>query len=257
MKFTHAITRKPSGSYLGAITTAELGQPDLEVTRQQHQQYCAVLKQAGLQVHILPALEAYPDSVFVEDTAIVESDFAVLSQPGAISRRGEAAEMLPVLEQNFERIYQIEGHGSLDGGDICKVQDRYYIGISARTNLEGAQQLAAIFNLFGYRSELIDIRGMQGVLHLKSGVNYLGDDCLLLDPRMVEKYHFKGYRQLVVPLEEAYAANSLRINDFLLVPKGFPKTLELVQQAGFHTLLLDVSEYRKMDGGLSCLSLRW
>lgn len=257
MKFTQAITRTPPQSYLHAITTAELGQPDLECAQQQHNQYCQILEQAGLQVRILPALEAYPDSVFVEDTAILEPDFAVLSQPGAISRRGEAAEMLPTLKDSFDRVYQIEGYGTLDGGDICKVEDRYYIGLSARTNLEGAQQLAAIFNHFGYPSELIDIRRMQGVLHLKSGVNYLGDDCLLLDPRMVEQYHFKGYRQLIVPLEEAYAANSLRINDLLLVPDGFPQTLELVQQAGFDTQLLDVSEYRKMDGGLSCLSLRW
>ena len=259
MKFTHAITRTPPNSYLHAITTAELGQPDLEIALQQHNQYCQVLEQAGLQVQALPALEAYPDSVFVEDTAILEPDFAVLSQPGAISRQGEATEMLPVLEENFDRVYQIEGHGTLDGGDICKVEDRYYIGISARTNLEGAQQLAAIFNHFGYRSELIDIRslGMQGVLHLKSAFNYLGEYRLLLDPRLVEQYHFKGYQELVVPLEEAYAANSLRINDLLLVPDGFPQTLELVQQAGFNTLLLDVSEYRKMDGGLSCLSLRW
>ena len=184
-------------------------------------------------------------------------NFAILSQPGAISRRGEAAEILPVLAEYFERIYQIDAPGTLDGGDICKVKDGYLIGLSARTNLEGAQQLAAIFNHFGYRSELIDIRPMQGVLHLKSAVNYLGEGMLLLDPRLVEKYSFEGYQQLVIPLEEAYAANCLRMNDLLLVPHGFPQTLELVTVAGFDTLLLDVSEYRKMDGGLSCLSLRW
>jgi dimethylargininase len=257
MKFTHAITRKPPESYLHAITTAELGQPDLALTQQQHLQYCQVLREAGLQVDVLPALEAFPDSVFVEDTAIVEPDFAVISQPGAISRRGEAAAMLPVLTEHFKRIYQIEGQGTLDGGDICKVKDGYLIGISARTNLEGARQLAAIFNHFSYRTELIDIRPLQGVLHLKSAVNYLGDGTLLLDPRLAEKFSFEGYHQLVIPLEEAYAANCLRINELLLVPDGFPQTLELVQQAGFTTRLLDVSEYRKMDGGLSCLSLRW
>jgi dimethylargininase len=165
--------------------------------------------------------------------------------------------MLPVLQKYYKRIYQIEGNATLDGGDICKADDIYYIGLSARTNLEGAQQLASILNYFGYRSELIDIRRLQGILHLKSAVNYLGEETLLLDPRLAAQWPFSGYRKLVVPLEEAYAANCLRLNEVLLVPFGFPHTLELVTNAGFDALLLDVSEYRKMDGGLSCLSLRW
>ena len=257
MKFTHAITRKPAESYLHGITTAELGQPDLVLAHKQHTRYCQALEQAGVQVEILPALEAYPDSVFVEDTAIVEPEFAVLSSPGAVSRRGEAAEIMPVLEDQFERVYQIEGNATLDGGDICKADDIYYIGLSARTNLEGAQRLASILNYYGYRSELIDIRRLQGILHLKSAVNYLGEDTLLLDPRLAAQWPFRGYRNLVVPLEEAYAANCLRVNDVVLVPAGFPITHDLINQAGYQTCLLDTSEYRKMDGGLSCLSLRW
>ena len=257
MEFTHAITRIPASSYQHAITTANLGQPDLELTNSQHKRYCQALEKAGLLVDVLPALDAYPDSVFVEDTAIVEPDFAVITRPGAISRRAEAEEMKPVLQQYFDRVYQIEGNATLDGGDICKVEDTYYLGLSHRTNLEGAQQLATILNYFGYRSELIDIRRLEGILHLKSAVNYLGEDTLLMDPRLAAQWPIHGYRQLVVPLEEAYAANCLRVNDVLLVPFGFPQTLELVTNAGFDALLLDVSEYRKMDGGLSCLSLRW
>jgi len=257
MKFTHAITRKPAESYLHGITTAELGQPNLVLALKQHARYCQALEQVGIQVEILPALEDYPDSVFVEDTAIVETEFAVLSRPGAVSRRGETTEILPVLEDQFERVYQIEGNATLDGGDICKADDIYYIGLSACTNLDGAQQLASILNYYGYRSELIDIHRLQGILHLKSVVNYLGEDTLLLDPRLAAQWPFHGYRKLVVPLEEAYAANCLRVNEVLLVPFGFPHTLELVTKAGFDALLLDVSEYRKMDGGLSCLSLRW
>lgn len=257
MKFTHAITRKPGNSFPYGITTAALGKPDLELALTQHNQYCSALVQLGLQVDVLPVLELFPDSVFVEDVAIVEPDFAVLTRPGAIPRRDEAQEMLPVLQKYYKRIYQIEGNATLDGGDICKADDIYYIGLSARTNLEGAQQLASILNYFGYRSELIDIRRLQGILHLKSAVNYLGEDTLLLDPRLAAQWPFSGYRKLVVPLEEAYAANCLRLNEVLLVPFGFPHTLELVTNAGFDALLLDVSEYRKMDGGLSCLSLRW
>lgn len=255
--FTHAITRTPATSYLQAITTSDLGQPDLELTFQQHQRYCQALVQAGLQVDNLPPLEAFPDSVFVEDTAIVEPDFAVLTRPGALSRRGEAQAILPTLEKYFETIFRIEGEGTLDGGDICKVEDVYFLGVSERTNPEGARQLAEILATFGYQSKLIDIRGMAGVLHLKSAVNYLGDNTLLLDPRLANHPDFEGYRKLVVPLEEAYAANCLRVNAVVLVPAGFPHTLELITLAGFKPHVLDTSEYRKMDGGLSCLSLRW
>ncbi len=257
MTFTHAITRKPGNSFPFGITTAELGKPELELALTQHNLYCAALTQLGLQVNVLPALEFFPDSVFVEDVAIVEPEFAVLTRPGAIPRRDEAQEMLPVLEQYFKRIYQIEGNATLDGGDICKADDVYFLGLSARTNLDGAQQLASILNLFGYRSVLIDIRPLDGFLHLKSAVNYLGDHTMLLDPRLSKLEEFVDFNRLVVPLEEAYAANCLRINDGVLVPSGFPQTLELVANAGFETMLLDVSEYRKMDGGLSCLSLRW
>lgn len=257
MKFTHAITRNPAESYLHGITTAELGLPDLVLALKQHAHYCQALEQADVQVDTLPALKTYPDSVFVEDTAIVEPEFAVLARPGAVARRGEAAEILPVLEGKFERVYQIEGNATLDGGDICKAEDVYYLGLSARTNLDGAQQLAAILNYYGYRSELIDIRRMDGILHLKSAFNYLGENTLLLDPRLADQGTFSGYRKLVVPLEEAYAANCLRVNEVVLVPAGFLRTLELITNAGFDALLLEVSEYRKMDGGLSCLSLRW
>jgi dimethylargininase len=257
MTFTHALTRKPGNSFPFGITTANLGRPNLELAQAQHIRYCEALTQAGLHVDTLPALEFFPDAVFVEDVAIVEPDFAVLTRPGALPRRGEVQEMLPVLKQHFERVYRVDGNATLDGGDICKADDVYYLGLSDRTNLEGAQQLAAILNHFDYRSELIDIRPMEGILHLKSAVNYLGDNTMLLDPRLAELNAFAAYHCLVVPLEEAYAANCLRVNDVVLVPAGFPKTSELLQSAGFQVELLDVSEYQKMDGGLSCLSLRW
>jgi dimethylargininase len=257
MNFTHAITRRPANTYTQAITSSDLGPPDIELANQQHTQYCQALQFAGLQLEILPALEAFPDSVFVEDTAIVEPEFAVLSRPGAHSRRDENQEILPTLEKNFELIHRIEADGTLDGGDVCKVNDVYYLGISERTNPTGAKQLADILARYGYFTKMIDIRGMGGILHLKSAVNYLGEDTLLLDKRMADHTEFKDYKHLVIPIEEAYAANCLRINGVVLVPAGFPRTLAIIKQAGFETRLLDSSEYRKMDGGLSCLSLRW
>ena len=257
MNFSYAITRKTSNTYTQAITTSDLGAPDLTLARYQHQQYCQALQQAGLSVEILPEMDVFPDSVFVEDAAIVEPDFAVLTRPGALSRRGETEAILPTLERYFKTIFHIKGEGTLDGGDICKVEDVYFLGISERTNPEGVNQLAGILAKYGYQSKLIDIRGMAGVLHLKSAVNYMGDNSLLLDPRMANHPHFDGYRKLVVPLEEAYAANCLRVNEVVFVPAGFPRTLDLITEAGFQSHLLDTSEYRKMDGGLSCLSLRW
>lgn len=257
MNFSFALTRKPANTYTQAITTSDLGAPDLMLARYQHQQYCLALQQAGVTVEVLPEMDEFPDSVFVEDAAIVESDFAVLSCPGALSRRGETEAMLPTLERYFESIFHIQEDGTLDGGDICKVEEVYFLGISERTNPEGVNQLAEILAKYGYQSKLIDIRGMAGVLHLKSAVNFLGDDTLLLDPRMANHPDFDGFRKLVVPLEEAYAANCLRVNEVVLVPAGFPRTLDLITQTGFQPYVLDVSEYRKMDGGLSCLSLRW
>ncbi len=255
--FTHAITRSPANTYTQAITTAGLGSPDLALANHQHEQYCLALQQAGMTVEVLAKDDLFPDSVFMEDTAIVEPGFAVLTHPGALSRRGEAQAILPTLKKHFKTIFQIEGVGTLDGGDICKAKDVYFIGVSERTNPDGARQLAEILATFGYHSKLIDIRGMAGVLHLKSAVNYLGDNTLLLDPRITNHPDFEGYRKLVVPLEEAYAANCLRINQVVLVPAGFPRTLDLITHARFQPHVLDVSEYRKIDGGLSCLSLRW
>lgn len=257
MNFSYAITRKPANTYTQAITTSDLGAPDLTLARYQHQQYCLALQQAGLTVEILPEMDEFADSVFVEDAAIVEPDFAVLTRPGVLSRRGETEAMLPTLERYFKTIFHIKEEGTLDGGDICKVEDVYFLGISERTNPEGANQLAKILAKYGYQSKLIDIRGMAGVLHLKSAVNYLGDNTLLLDPRMSNHPDFDGYRKIIVPLEEAYAANCLRVNKVVLVPAGFPRTLDLITETGFQPHLLDTSEYRKMDGGLSCLSLRW
>ncbi|PKO15223.1 MAG: N(G),N(G)-dimethylarginine dimethylaminohydrolase [Chloroflexi bacterium HGW-Chloroflexi-10] len=257
MSFQFAITRQPAESYIDGITTANLGRPEMPLARAQHAAYVQALTRAGLQVSVLPPTPAYPDSVFVEDAAIVEADFAVLSRPGADSRRGETTDMLPVLAQRFTVRYQIENPGTLDGGDICKVGARYFLGVSQRTNPAGAQQLAGFLSRHGFTCEIIDIRGMQGILHLKSAVNSLGENTLLLDPRLANHPSFNTYRKLIVPLEEAYAANCLRVNDIVLVPDGFPATLELVSTAGFTPVVMQVSEYHKMDGGLSCLSLRW
>jgi dimethylargininase len=257
MNFSNAITRQPADSYPQGITSSNLGKPDLTQALKQHADYVNALQHAGLQVSVLPPNPDYPDSVFVEDAAVVTREFAVISRPGAESRRGEIDDLQPILAEGFENLYHINAPGTLDGGDICQVERHFLIGISERTNPEGAGQLAEILDQHGYSSESIDIRSQRGILHLKSAVNYLGDDTLLVDVRMADHPALKDYTRFVVPLTEAYAANCLLVNQVVLVPDGFPRTLELIQSAGYKAVILQVSEYQKMDGGLSCLSLRW
>lgn len=257
MKSSQAITRAPAASFAQGITTSNLGTPDLDLARTQHAAYEQALRHAGLTVTQLPALDAYPDSVFVEDTAILTSEFALLTRPGADSRRGETAAMQAVLQERFEQRHRLSEPATLDGGDICQAERHFFIGVSARTNPEGARQLAYVLHIWHYTSTVVNITEIPGLLHLKSGLAYLGENTLLLDERLSDHPAFKPYRKLVVPAEEAYAANCLRINQVVLVPQGFPQTLALIQQAGFQTVVVDVSEFRKMDGGLSCLSLRW
>ena len=257
MNFQHAITRLPAHTFSQGISSANLGQPEIDMAIVQHQSYVTALQKTGLNCFVLPASPEFPDSVFVEDTAVVTGDFAVISRPGADSRRCEIIEMTMELAKIFQNIDQIQAPGTLDGGDICMADNHFFIGISHRTNPAGAQQLADIVNKYGFTSTFIDIRQMAGILHLKSSVNYLGDDTLLLDPRMQNHPALQRFRRLVVPADEVYAANCLRANEVVLVPAGFPGTLDILDKAGFNTVVVEVSEYQKMDGGLSCLSLRW
>ena len=255
--FTYALTRFPAKTYSDGITTADLGKPDLDLTIKQHQAYCQALSDAGANVISQPAAPDFPDSVFVEDAAVVTKDFAVITRPGAESRRGEILLIEPALQPYFDQIYHITTPSILDGGDICQAEKHFFIGISDRTNPVGAKQLANILQQNNYTSSEVNIQSAGGLLHLKSGMAYLGENTMLLDERLAEHPSFTEYRKLIVPSNETYAGNCLRFNDVVFVPKGFPKTENLIRQAGFKIVVLDTSEYRKMDGGLSCLSLRW
>lgn len=260
MTFRQALLRWPAPSLAKGITTANLGLPDFDLALQQHQAYQRALQSAGVETTVLPALPAFPDAVFIEDAAVLAGECAILTRPGAATRRGEAAALAPDLALHFSHIEQIQAPGTLDGGDICEVEGHFLIGLSARTNLAGAEQLAQLLERHGFSSQLIDMRSWDAVLHLKSALNYLGDGVFLVDERLRDLPELVDRRVITVPLSEAYAANCLRINDIVLVPEGFPQTLsaiDAVDAAGMKTSVLDVSEFRKLDGGLSCLSLRW
>lgn len=252
--FTHAITRPPAESYVDGITTAKLGQPDYALALRQHAAYVDALRACGLEVTVLEPAPAFPDSCFVEDTALLTGRVGIITRPGADSRRGEAALMAPEIEARFAIVARIEAPGTLDAGDVMMVGDHFYIGLSERTNAAGAEQLQAFLAAHGYRGEAVP---MEAMLHLKTGVNSLERNRLLVTGEFVGASVFAGFECLEVPEAEAYAANSLWVNDRVLVPAGFPGVLAQVKACGYETLEVDVSEFQKMDGGLSCLSLRY
>jgi dimethylargininase len=257
MHFTHAIVRPPAATFADGITASGLGAPDLALALEQHEAYCRTLERLGLSIERLPADPDHPDSTFVEDAAIVTSKGAILTRPGAPSRAGEVVAMGEALCGWFPRLDRITPPGTVDGGDICEAGDHFFIGVSHRTNPEGAAQLATWLRERGFGSSLIDIRGIRGMLHHKTGISWLGERRLLAWREIAGHEAFRGWEVVKVPEGEDYAANCIRVNDTVLVAGGFPRTAALLSRLGHEVAELDMSEYRKMDGGLSCLSVRW
>lgn len=255
--FTKAIVRTPAINFAQGLTTVDLGVPDYEQALLQHAHYCDALRECGLAVTTLPADPAYPDSTFVEDTAVLTERLAVLTSPGAASRQGEVAAIAPVIKSFFAATATIDPPGTLDAGDVCEAERHFFIGLSHRTNEQGAAQLTAHLAREGYTASCVDIRVMQSILHLKSGVCYIGDNTLVVMEELAEHEQFRAYNRIAVPAGESYAANCVRVNDRVLVAAGFPKVLAALTDRGFKPLVLEMSEFRKMDGGLSCLSLRF
>jgi dimethylargininase len=255
--FTKAIVRTPGANFATGLTTVDLGAPDLERALKQHEAYCQTLESCGLNLIRLAPDEEHPDSTFVEDTAILTPRGAVITRPGAPSRRAETSHISPLIHDYFSNIHTIEEPGTVDGGDICEAGEHFFIGIPLRTNEHGAQQLAGFLESFGYTSSLIDIRGVGNILHLKSGMAYLGGQRLVVIEPLKGVEEFFGYDLICLDSNEAYAANCLLINDNVLIADGFPATKRELEHRGYQTIALDMSEFQKMDGGLSCLSLRF
>lgn len=256
-RFSHTIVRRPSHSLIDGITSApELGKPDWKRAHEEHTAYIDALLACGVDVTVLPALEQYPDSVFVEDPAVITRRGAIVTNPGAPSRNGEKEEIEPVLHRFFddEHIEHIVAPGTLDGGDVMMVGDHFFVGRSARTNEEGIKQFIAILEAWGLEGSEVPL---EHVLHLKTGVNYIENNIMLVSGEFVDKPDFASYKKIVVPENEAYGANCIWVNDTVIVAEGYPTVLKAVQDAGYKTLVVDTSEYRKLDGGLSCMSLRF
>jgi dimethylargininase len=268
--FTRAIVRPPARNFSQGLTTAGLGPPDYERALQQHEAYCVALAECGLRVTTLAPDEDYPDSTFIEDTAVLTNHCAVLTRPGARSRAGEVTSMRRALTDFFPNPHTIEAPGTVDGGDVCEAGNHFFIGLSERTNEAGAQQLKTLLAPFGYTCTSVDIRSSSSLLHLKSGLAHLGGnhhptraagagtpDRLVVTEAIARRVEFAGYELVVVNDAEAYAANCVSVNDYVLVAAGYPVFLGNLEGLGYQTVALEMSEFQKMDGGLSCLSLRF
>jgi dimethylargininase len=251
--FARAIARDVPNTISAGITTADLGQPDAEKAREQQRSYLAALEDGGLEVIMLDPDERYPDSVFIEDTAVVTGRCAIITNPGAPERRGEVQEVEKVLVNLYGDVERITDPGTLDGGDVLQVRDHFYVGLSMRTNREGAEQLSTILRNYGFGVSFVELRRF---LHLKTGVAYLGGDDIVVAGELVERDEFRGFDRIVVPAEEEYGANCIRVNDRVLVAEGYETVGRGIAEQGYEVTGLEMSEFRKLDGGLSCLSLR-
>lgn len=252
--FSKAIVRIPCENMINGITKSEFGIPDYKIAINQHKKYIEVLQKCGMEVTVLAADEKFPDSVFIEDTAVLTSVVAIICNPGALSRNKEIAGIEPSIAKYFYNIEKIIFPGTVDGGDVMMVNNHFYLGISERTNNEGANQFINILEKYDLTGSKVSLKE---VLHLKTGVNYLDKNTLLVCGEFIDKVVFNSFHKIIIPKDEAYAANSLWINNTVLVPEGFPGSLNLIKEAGYKTIEVDVSEFKKLDGGLSCLSLRF
>lgn len=255
--FKNVIVKRPCSKITDGITSSpELGTPNYELALKQHDTYIEALKSCGVEVTVLEADENFPDSCFVEDTAVLTRKCAIISNPGAESRNKEVEAMIPVIKKFYSEdcIEYIKAPGTLEGGDVMMVGDHFYVGRSARTNEEGIRQFIEILEKYGLTGSEVELTE---VLHLKTGVNYIENNNMLVSGEFINKPDFEKYNKYIIPAEEAYAANCIWVNDKVIVPANFPAVEKIVREAGYEVILVDTSEYRKIDGGLSCLSLRF
>ena len=252
--FSRAIVRTPGRSMTRGLTTSDLGEPDHELALIQHRAYVQALTDCGLDVFVMDADEQYPDSTFIEDAALLTSECAIITNPGAPTRQGEVKAVRAALESYYDRIETVEPPGTVEGGDIMMVGSHFYIGLSERTNQDGARQVISTLEKHGLSGSMIQVKDS---LHLKTGIAYLEDNTVIGYKPYIEAAEFQAFKILEVNPEESYAANCIWVNGTVLVARGFPGVSRTISNAGYPIIELDVSEFQKLDGGLSCLSLRF
>ena len=253
--FDSALVRAPARSVVRGLRDDDRGDPTYEGVLGEHQAYVAALRAAGVEVTVLPPLEAFPDSLFVEDPALVFAEGAILLRPGAASRVGEAAEIAPVLREIFGTVLELPPSGYAEGGDVLLTPKGVMIGLSARTDRAGAEALRACLGQLGRKATIVETPA--GVLHFKTDCSLLDEDSVLSTRRLARSGVFDGFRQVLVPDGEEAAANALRVNDVMLVAAGFPKTIAMLDGLGYRVVPVETTEIGRIDAGLSCMSLRW
>lgn len=248
----NAVTRAVSPS-IGRCELSHIPREPIDVARarMQHHAYLRALESVGCNVQILPEEREMPDSVFVEDVAIVLDEVAVLTRPGALSRRSEVASVADLL-RHHRPLHAIEAPATLDGGDVLHMGRTLYVGRSARSNPDGVAQLRELLIPYDYA---VDGMPTRDCLHLKSAVTALSDDSVLLQPAWVARTQFAKFRVIEVDPAEPHAANVLRIGDALIMPVSFPRTRQRLLDAGFKVTAVDVSELQKAEGAVTCCSL--
>ncbi|RPH96971.1 MAG: dimethylarginine dimethylaminohydrolase [Lysobacterales bacterium] len=253
-RFSAAIARLPGHGVARGIRAVDRGAPDFERFRLEHHDYVRALERAGLQVTVLPALEAYPDSVFIEDAALCLPEGIVMLRPGAPTRTGEAAALATALAERGHAVIAGPTEGFIDGGDILATETAILVGLSERTDGAACAWLQSVLRRWAY--PVLAVRTPDQVLHFKSDCCVLDGDTVLATWRLAGAECFAPFRVLTVPSGEEAAANSIRINDTVLVPAGFPATAELLAREGYRVDTVAVSQASLLDGGLSCMSLR-
>ena len=248
-KSLHAWVRQPSKNFAHALSQHPgAASINFQKARQQHASYCVALKTAGLTVEILEPLDDFPDSVFIEDDAVILNGRAVLCSMKEASRQGE----VPYLADAFQSrlpVLQLQAPVFIDGGDVLQSEDTVFVGQSHRTNKEAVEALQSLTS-----KRVVPVQVKQG-LHLKTSVSTLGGNLLVINPSQVETEPFRELEWIEVDEEEAYAANCLTVGENVILPAGFPKLEQRIQDYGFSTLPVEMSEFQKADGGVTCLSL--
>lgn len=255
LRFKHIIARTPCKALVDGLTSANLGKPDYQKALDQHNDYIRALQQCNVDITILPPDEKFPDSVFVEDTALCTPHCVIITRPGAESRRQETE----IIEESVTRFYpkkveRITAPGTVEAGDIMMVGSHYYIGLSARTNQDGAHQMITILEKYGLTGSIVTL---EKVLHLKTGLAYLENNNLLAAGEFITKPEFQHLNIIEIPQQESYAANCIWVNGNVIMPSGYPITKSKIAALGYNVIEVDTSEYRKIDGGVSCMSLRF
>ncbi len=254
-RFNRAIVRRPARSVVSGLRAEDTGDPTYEGVMAEHDAYITALRANNVDVTILPALEAFPDAVFIEDPALVFTQGSVILRSCAASRAGEAQAIKQALQESFNTVLNLPTGGFVEGGDVLVTPRSVMIGLSARTDRQGAEGLVKQLAALGQTGQIVQTP--PDVLHFKTDCALLDEETILTTARLARSGVFDGFRTVLVPDGEEAAANALRVNDMVFIGSDFPKTIALLAENNFDVLTMPTSQIGKIDAGLSCMSLRW